>query len=335
MSKDSYRSPSDGPLLERGSWGDLLEANGFSGVEGHVDDYAGQPEHLFSAMWSTKREIRRTADQEEANPSVTVYHHFHEDEDVEYADTVSDHLTQRLGSPARIQHLLRADSSEDNQTCVILDSRSRSMLSDMSSEMFYRLKGLLMQASNLLWVMPDKSHPDASIIRMVQGQEIVPIRPVTSVPISQIRTGLRRLQSGQNIGKIVVTLAPGETAVVERPSPLKARLGSLLHSNATYLITGGTGGLGRALASWMIKKGARNLVLLGRSSTPSAKVIELLKRYEGTDVCVRALSCDVGSRTDLIRTIEALNDLPQVRGIIHGALYLQVSQRTLVQRLGD
>lgn len=136
----------------------------------------------------------------------------------------------------------------------------------------------------------------SSIVRMVEGQKIMPIRPVTSVPISQVKTGLRKLQSGQNIGKIVVTVGPDETVMVERLSPLRARSRSLLHSDATYLITGGTGWLGRALASWMIKKGARNLVLLGRSSTPSAKVIELLKRYEGTDVCVRAIACDVGSR---------------------------------------
>lgn len=166
----------------------------------------------------------------------------------------------------------------------------------------------------------------SSIVRMVEGQNIMPIPPVTSVPISQIKTGLRKLQSGQNIGKIVVTVGSDETVMVERLSPLKARSGSLLHSDATYLITGGTGGLGRALASWMIKKGARNLVLVGRSSTPSAKVVELLKQYKGTDVCVRALACDVGSRTDLMRTAEALRDLPKVRGVIHGALYLRVSQ---------
>lgn len=156
LSKDSYRSPSDGPLLGRGSWSDILEAHGFSGVEGHVDDHPGQPEHLFSAMWSTKREIRKAADKGEANRSVTVYHRFDKDEDVEYARTVSDHLTQGLGSSARIKHLLRADNCEDSPSCVILDSRPRSMLSDMSSEMFNRLKGILMQASSLLWVLPDK-----------------------------------------------------------------------------------------------------------------------------------------------------------------------------------
>ncbi|KAL8905371.1 MAG: hypothetical protein Q9207_002682 [Kuettlingeria erythrocarpa] len=73
----------------------------------------------------------------------------------------------------------------------------------------------------------------------------------------------------------------------------------------------------------MIKKGARNLVLLGRSRTPSAKVMELLKQYKNTDVCIRAMPCDVASRTDMLRTAEALKDLPTVRGIIHGALVLR------------
>ena len=61
----------------------------------------------------------------------------------------------------------------------------------------------------------------------------------------------------------------------------------------------------------MIKKGARNLVLEERSSTPSANVAELLERYKGTDVCVRALACDVGSRTDVMRTVEGSRDLPK------------------------
>ncbi len=57
--------------------------------------------------------------------------------------------------------------------------------------------------------------------------------------------------------------------MVERLSPLKARSGSLSNADARRL--------GRALASCMIKKDARNLVLVGRSSTSSAKVVEKLK----------------------------------------------------------
>ncbi|KAL9030209.1 MAG: hypothetical protein Q9196_001643 [Gyalolechia fulgens] len=701
LSDDAYRSPSSGPLLTKALWNNLLLSNGFSGVEGHVDDYPGQPEHLYSAMWSTKCDPERATRQETIHPSATIYHRFPA-ADVKFTETVSSHLArQLLGCTPTVRHFTKDDSSDQKDlVCVVLDTYPRSMLSEPSSDTFYTIQNLLIHAPNLLWVFPDKSHPDASIVRgvlrslrleqstsrlvlleapfdacgadamarlvkqmvwdpkttvhdeqeyslvdnilhvprlqlvqgakeifsaeaggsvkkeqniwleekaiemtldnvgspdslyfrqsdildtelgadqvivrvsasgvnfrdlllvlgslpwhapglegagvvvrvgarvddlrvgdrvfyivheagmanfvrlpssrahrlpegldmvgaaslpiaystaitslvevgrlrrgqtvlvhsasgavgqacimiaqhigarifatagsaekrefvaqtfgiptpqifssrtsdfkegilevtdgrgvdlvvnslsglllqstwdlvaengtfveigkkdllennylpmrnfdktvtfsavdlrklatarpdavkewlstivrLIEGQKIMPIRPVTSVPISDVKTALRKLQSGQNIGKIVATVG-NASVMVERASPLKARSESLLHPDATYLITGGTGGVGRALASWMIKKGARNLVLLGRSGASSAKVIQLLKRYEGTQVRVRALACDVSSRSDMIRTVEALRDLPRVRGVIHGALDLRVS----------
>ncbi|MFM7326651.1 MAG: KR domain-containing protein, partial [Nodosilinea sp.] len=45
--------------------------------------------------------------------------------------------------------------------------------------------------------------------------------------------------------------------------------GPTLDAQATYLITGGTGGLGQHLAHWLVAQGARHLVLLSRRG-PSA-----------------------------------------------------------------
>ena len=42
--------------MDRCSWYDLLEMTGFNCVENHVNQYPEKPEHLFSAMWSTKRD---------------------------------------------------------------------------------------------------------------------------------------------------------------------------------------------------------------------------------------------------------------------------------------
>lgn len=92
LSKDAYRSASEGPLLTKGLWNDLLEANGFSGVEGHVDDYPGQPEHLFSAMWSTKRDIKAATRTKEVDSSVTVFHASPEDDDTGFIKTISDNI---------------------------------------------------------------------------------------------------------------------------------------------------------------------------------------------------------------------------------------------------
>jgi NAD(P)-dependent dehydrogenase (short-subunit alcohol dehydrogenase family) len=46
---------------------------------------------------------------------------------------------------------------------------------------------------------------------------------------------------------------------------IKAKSRLLFDANKTYVIAGGTGGLGRAIAEWMIReRGAKNLLLLSR-----------------------------------------------------------------------
>nr|POF16687.1 highly reducing polyketide synthase azab [Quercus suber] len=696
LSKDSYRSTSDGPFFSKALWSDLLSATGFTGIEGVVDDFPGRTEHLHSAIWSTKCDTDRTSD-EKIDTFVPVYHYVSQ-EDVGFAEMVSNELAHKLGCTSSVKHLVQDHHDKQTSICVVLDSHERSMLSDLSSPMFDAIKNLLLHTPSLLWVLPDQSHPDASIIRgilrslrleigtskfvlleapcnargseavarlvkhmmqdvdltisgeqeyvlvndvlhvprlgiveaakevfaadaggtvmmeqnishdenaiemtldvvgspdslylrgsdvlstelgadevivrvaavginfrdlllvlgslpwhalgfegagvvtrtgtnvsdlhvgdrvfyviseggmanfvrissvrahkipdglamvdaaslpivfstaimsiieigrlregqtvlihsasgavgqacimiakhigarifatagstekrefvaktygiatanifssrnsdfkhrilqatdgqgvdlavnslsgtllqdtwdliaengifveigkkdllenkylpmrnfdknitfsaidlrkfaaarpkvvkewlsaivrMLEDQEIMPVRPLTSVSISQVKTGLRKLQSGTNIGKVIATVED-EKVMVERPSSRKLSSEGLLHPDATYLITGGTGGIGRALGSWMINKGARNVVLLGRSGGSNPNVAKLLKQYEGTDVCIRALACDVSSRPDMVRTVEALKDLPKVRGVVHGALELR------------
>ena len=69
--------------------------------------------------------------------------------------------------------------------------------------------------------------------------------PVQSYPMTEIVGALRTMQAARHIGKLLV----GRT---------------LLRGDATYVITGGTGGLGRHLAGWLAERGARHLVLLAR-----------------------------------------------------------------------
>lgn len=158
---------------------------------------------------------------------------------------------------------------------------------------------------------------------------IVPIQPVTPIPVSQIAMGLRKLQSGHNIGKIVVTMGDSERVLAEvaPPKALVVKEGKLLKTDATYVISGGTTGIGLSLGQWMLDNGAKNLVLLGRSGDSRPAVKSLIEKHEGTDVTVRAYACDVGAREDLISVKSAIKDLPPVKGVIHGALYLRVSEK--------
>jgi myxalamid-type polyketide synthase MxaE and MxaD len=93
----------------------------------------------------------------------------------------------------------------------------------------------------------------------------------------------------------------------------------LLRSDSTYLVTGGLGALGLATAKWMAKRGARHLVLLGRSEPdlPVAAVIEQI-RQQGVEVVIE--QADVSNRSQLEYVFEKIKqNMPALRGIIHAA----------------
>jgi NADPH:quinone reductase-like Zn-dependent oxidoreductase/malonyl CoA-acyl carrier protein transacylase/SAM-dependent methyltransferase len=161
----------------------------------------------------------------------------------------------------------------------------------------------------------------ADVVKLVGARVAVPINPVSVLPISQFSKALQKLKAGENIGKVVVTLGADERVVAEsnlRPTKVSLR------PDATYVITGGTRGIGLNLGAWMIEHGAKNIVLLGRSGASGPAVQKLLKQYENTDVTIRALACDVGDYGQMERMVQSISDLPPVKGAIHSALLLSV-----------
>ncbi len=92
-----------------------------------------------------------------------------------------------------------------------------------------------------------------------------------------------------------------------------------IQAEATYLITGGTGGLGLRLARWLVEQGARTLVLVSRRR-PKAEVEAALAllRQAGATVWVEAV--DVGDRAALSALMHRIQaQLPPLRGLLHAA----------------
>lgn len=93
-----------------------------------------------------------------------------------------------------------------------------------------------------------------------------------------------------------------------------------IRSDATYLITGGLGGLGLTMAKWLVNKGAGNLILMGRSApTETAKQTIADLSNSGAEITV-ALG-DVSKVQDMT-TILSKTQVP-LRGIIHAAGVLE------------
>jgi len=96
-----------------------------------------------------------------------------------------------------------------------------------------------------------------------------------------------------------------------------------LREDATYLIAGGLGSLGLHVGDWCVERGARHLLLIGRSA-PSEAAREKLAAMESTGVRVQVAAADVSDREALRVVLErAAESMPPIRGIIHAAGLLE------------
>ncbi|TGJ81633.1 hypothetical protein E0Z10_g7123 [Xylaria hypoxylon] len=103
----------------------------------------------------------------------------------------------------------------------------------------------------------------------------------------------------------------------------------------TYLITGGLGDLGLATCEFLIKKGARRIVLVSRRGLPPRSqwpklrvedarlrgIIDQIEQFERLGATIHPVAIDVASPTaadSLLATLDQLS-LPPVLGVIHGA----------------
>ena len=127
--------------------------------------------------------------------------------------------------------------------------------------------------------------------------------PKTVFPMEEASRAIRYLQRAHHIGKVVLDFS-------ETRSPIT--------KNATYLITGGLGGLGIKTAEWLVEHGAGRILLLGRSiPEPIPEPLRQLMQQADTDI--ELLSCDVTDFVQLRRAIEIANSNGLLRGIVHAA----------------
>lgn len=100
------------------------------------------------------------------------------------------------------------------------------------------------------------------------------------------------------------------------------RLNSI-ERHSTYLITGGTNGLGLEIARWLAAEGVKSLALLSRSASkrPEAQTFVDSSRYLGTTV--QLFDVDISNAQAVQEVIDEIqtNMLP-LKGIIHGAMVL-------------
>src|SRR6202034_910811 len=91
----------------------------------------------------------------------------------------------------------------------------------------------------------------------------------------------------------------------------------IFHADASYLVTGGFGGMGRKVLDWMADQGARHIAVIGRSIDPANpdEAVAALGARGGQVLSMRA---DVADDAALGRVFEEIAArVPKLAGVIH------------------
>ncbi|MDC0749537.1 type I polyketide synthase [Polyangium mundeleinium] len=148
--------------------------------------------------------------------------------------------------------------------------------------------------------------------------------PVKEFRVDEARDAYRLMAQAKHVGKIVVLMNDPAVPIlpVEDPKPT-------ILANATYLITGGLGGLGLSLARWMVERGARHVALVSRGD-PSEAAREAIAAMGKAGAEVNVVAADV-TREDQVDAMLAdiKKHMPPLRGIVHAAGLLD--DRTLLE----
>ena len=137
-------------------------------------------------------------------------------------------------------------------------------------------------------------------------------QPHTVFSGAEVVDAFRYMAQAKHIGKVMVSL--GAASETDEPNTISIR------EDATYLITGGLGALGREVATWMAEQGARNLALTGRTGAFSPKAKQAVESLTQAGVNVLVTQTDV-SEPDQVAAMmgQVRSTLPPLKGIIHAA----------------
>ncbi|MFY0728116.1 SDR family NAD(P)-dependent oxidoreductase [Pseudomonas sp. NFX15] len=142
--------------------------------------------------------------------------------------------------------------------------------------------------------------------------------PYREFDANDVVESFRYMQQARQIGKIVVTYRTPIQQVFQAPAAQAQVL--QLAAEGTYLVTGGLSGFGLRTAQWLVEKGARHLVLLGRRGAATEEAQPALAEWREQGISVQALACDITDRAQLrsaLASIEA--SVKPLRGIVHAA----------------
>jgi acyl transferase domain-containing protein/NAD(P)-dependent dehydrogenase (short-subunit alcohol dehydrogenase family)/acyl carrier protein len=155
------------------------------------------------------------------------------------------------------------------------------------------------------------------ILHLLEQGQLQPVR-TRVLPIRSAVEGFRAIAQGHHLGKLVLRV-DADCAPTQVTAPQR----SVVRSDSTYLITGGTSGVGLLIAHVLANAGARHLVLVSRRGRVADSDTDVLDGIRALGAAVHLRACDLGDVDETKAMLAGIRrELPPLRGVVHGAMLL-------------
>ncbi|RAK76583.1 type I polyketide synthase [Aspergillus fijiensis CBS 313.89] len=143
----------------------------------------------------------------------------------------------------------------------------------------------------------------------------------TKYDLANIESAFQMLQSGRSMGKLVVDLENKDAEVKAVTRNLRK---AGLSPEHTYVVIGGSGGLGRSILTWFADQGAQYLVAVYTRDSSLEKMQTLVTELSSRGVVIQPFKCDIGHESQVAALFDqGIRDLPPVAGVVHSAMVLR------------
>jgi acyl transferase domain-containing protein/ubiquinone/menaquinone biosynthesis C-methylase UbiE/acyl carrier protein len=164
------------------------------------------------------------------------------------------------------------------------------------------------------------------VMAQFEERQLQPL-PYRVFPVTRMADAFRYMAQGKHIGKLIISMQDSAGLRIDEDLHPVA-----IDPDAAYLITGGLGGFGLAVADRLARNGARRLALVGRRS-PSASAQAVVQSLRERGVEVMICQADIAEREQARKALELIQrSMGPLRGVIHAAMVLDDA---LIERLSE
>ncbi|KAK2587686.1 hypothetical protein KPH14_003803 [Odynerus spinipes] len=173
-----------------------------------------------------------------------------------------------------------------------------------------------------------KSSEKEELVRLInEGIKNGAIRPLpmTVFTEQQLEQSFRYMATGKHIGKVLLKIRDEEPQKITQPSPktVAAIPRTYMNPEKSYILVGGLGGFGLELANWMVRRGAKHIVLTSRSGIRTGYQSLCVRRWRESGVNVVVSTTDCSTLTGAEQLIKETNKIAPVGGIFNLAVVLE------------